>query len=131
MPVRRKVQALIRRNRVLVALHLLGDPEGLVCEATNEHIARQAGLTVESTRRTLHELERDRTVVALAAGKGYPRRVIVFADHPGAHAFVYCRLRRGQRPSLHSGIAWGIYEAPETDPDIDDEGPAFFADEWL
>ena len=106
-----------RRNLVVLSLYWLADDEGLVCEATNAAIARQAGLSVDWARWHMHDLENEGAVAALAAGAGNRRRSIVLMDHPEARDLVTRYVRAGRQPEFWTGVSWGVFSDGSSDPD--------------
>ena len=120
----RKAEATIRRNRVIMALCILADDQGLVCEATNAEIARHVGLSVESTKPSLHDLEHDGSISAID-GKGR-RRTIVLMDHPEAEAHVETLMGQGRSPLWATGVRLGVYSESECGPSEYGEGVETF-----
>lgn len=87
-------------RRVLVAVYLTADDEGLLNEATNAEIGRVAGLSADTVSGYLDDLERAGVVAIFRGVMG--GRYLVLLDHPDAEKAAR-RLRRsgewvGPRP---------------------------------
>ena len=82
---KRRVERECRRARALLVLHMLGDEEGLLVQASRATIARELGRTAENTKAIFRELWRSGDI-AIFSPPQYPVPVttIVFMDHPRA-----------------------------------------------
>jgi hypothetical protein len=80
--------ATARRNcmRVLLAVYMAADKEGLYCHASDAEIAGAAGQSIDCIRSHLDRLETGGDIVAFGPRHGLNRRVIVLLDHPDAAA---------------------------------------------
>jgi hypothetical protein len=78
-------------DRVLLAVYITADDEGLLCTATNAEIARVAHVGVDTAKGYLHSLDFGGEITTFRGG-GY-HRIMVLMDHPDATATVK-RLRR-------------------------------------
>jgi hypothetical protein len=112
-PIRRKVKQLIRRNRVVLALHWLADAQGLFCMATNAELARAAGLGVEMFRSLLHGMELRREVAAFSGRGG--RRTLILMSHPTGPMMVRKFFEAGNPPEWYTRAGWGLDREDEGD----------------
>jgi hypothetical protein len=103
---RREVEDLIRRNRVLLAVYMLADEQGLVCRATDAALSRASGVSFSTARGHLHALVEAGDLVSLKNGSRTHDRVLVLADHPQSRAAV-AALKRSGRYRWCNGIRVG------------------------
>lgn len=91
---RRNWQFWLTRNRVVLALYWLAEPDGLICLATPEQIAGSAGRSVQTVREQLRDLRFAGLIYLLGPiVPGDFRWAKVLMDHPDADALI-----RGHRP---------------------------------
>jgi hypothetical protein len=85
---RRTLQSTHSYNRVLLAVYWLAE-DGTVCMETDQVIAREAGRSVETTRRYLRELEQGGVIAIFSrhARTGFVRQIVLL-DHPDAPVYV-------------------------------------------
>jgi hypothetical protein len=74
-------------RKVLLATYWSADATGLLCAASNEEIAKVAGVTTDTARAYIRDMANEGTL-AVFGDEGLPCRVIVLLDHPDAPALV-------------------------------------------
>jgi hypothetical protein len=75
-------------RKVLMAVYILANKEGLACEADDPEIGRQCGLGVGTVRKCLTLMRYKADVMVFGRRDGLPYRVIVLMDHPEADELV-------------------------------------------
>lgn len=75
-------------RKVLLAVYILANREGLACEADDPEIGRQCGLAVGTVRKFLTLMRYKADIMVFGRRDGLPCRVIILMDHPEANDVV-------------------------------------------
>jgi hypothetical protein len=93
-------------RRVLLAVYLLADREGLASEGTNAELARQCGLSPGEVRKFLTLSRYRGDVMIFGKRDGLAYRVIVLMDHPGAQDLVLKIDQLSRRMASRGDCPW-------------------------
>jgi hypothetical protein len=106
MTGRERRGAMIREityQKVLLAVYILSDEDGLACRACNARIGRECGPSGRTVARVLAEMRRRGLIETLDSRDGLSHRMIVLMDHPMAATLLKhirrtfcCRIREHQ-----------------------------------
>jgi hypothetical protein len=78
----------ITYQKVLLAVHVLSDEEGLACNATVARIASECGHSIVAVQRSIKMMIERGVVLVVGQWDGLNRRILVLADHPRAEAYI-------------------------------------------
>ncbi len=78
----------ITYQRVLLAVYMLSDAEGLACDAPVARIGLECGHGVVAVQRSIATMIDRGVVLAIGQWDGLNRRILVLADHPRAGAYI-------------------------------------------
>jgi hypothetical protein len=90
-------------QRVLLAVYMLSDEEGLACRSCNARIGQECGHSAETVARVLAEMRRRELIEMFDNRDGVSQRMIVLKDDPKATALLdhirrtFCRRSREPR----------------------------------
>jgi hypothetical protein len=78
----------ITYQKVLLAVHMLTDEEGIACHETVARIGQECGHSADAVTRSIKTMIERGVVMTVDQSDGLSYRVLVLADHPRAKEYV-------------------------------------------
>lgn len=88
---RKRRGAMTRENtyqKVLLAVYILADEDGLACDVPVARIASECGHSIVAVQRSIAMMMERGVVEAIDQSNGLNRRILVLMDHPKARDFI-------------------------------------------